>query len=342
MSFEIPNPHNACFKDFFKDPEFVKAFIKYHIPEEICSLLDLDTIQVDLSGFVSQEHREYYADVTVTVQLKGHTDNVNIYILLEHKSTPEFLTRLQILNYEVQKWMDLKRKDQLQQGRLPVIIPVVIYHGKGRWNYSLKFSDLFELPSEVLRPFVPEFKHMVHDISSMEDDEFKTTTILEIFHLLFKYIHYPELETKLQEIYDLLETIPDQEKAKQYLQAIVQYVAVSGPISLEKLGEYTRRLPGGDEAMQTAAQQIRQEVYKEFQQEQEKLLVEREKKGEIKNAQETLIDVATEQYGLLPGILHEKIKSIQSLENLRALHRKVIKTQSLEEFTELVNRAAEN
>ena len=84
MSFEIPNPHNACFKDFFKDPEFVKAFIKYHIPEEICSLLDLDTLQVDLSGFVSQEHREYYADdVMVTVQIKGHTENVNIYILLE-------------------------------------------------------------------------------------------------------------------------------------------------------------------------------------------------------------------------------------------------------------------
>ncbi len=341
MTFEVPNPHNACFRDFFKDPEFVQAFIKYHIPEHISSLLDLDTIQVDLSGFVSQEHREYYADVIVTVQLKGHSEDVNIYILLEHKSTPELLTRLQVLNYMVQKWMDLKRKDQLP-GRLPVIIPVVIYHGKGRWNYSRKFSELFELPSEVLRPFVPEFKHMIHDISSMQDDEFKTTTTLEIFHLLFKYIHYPELETKLQEIYDLMETIPDQDKVKQYLQAIVQYVAVSGPISFEKLGQYTRRLPGGDEAMQTVAQQIRQEVYKEFQQEQEKLLVEREQKGELKATQETLIDVAIEQYGPLPGMLHEKIKSIQSMENLRALHRKVIRTQSLEEFTELVNRAAEN
>ena len=64
--------------------------------------------------------------------------------------------------------------------------------------------------------------------------------------------------------------------------------------------------------------------------------------GKIENAKETLIDVATEQYGPLPGMLHEKIKSIESLENLRALHRKVIKAQSLEEFTELVNRAAEN
>ena len=139
----------------------------------------------------------------------------------------------------------------------------------------------------------------------------------------------------------MLETIPDKDKVKQYLQAIVQYVAVQGPISLERLGEYTRRLPGGDETMQTAAQQIKKEAYNEFMQEQEKMLVEREKHAKLENSQENLIDVATEVYGPLPGSLYEKIKSIQSLENLRALNRKVIRTQSLDEFTELVNRAAQ-
>jgi|GEM_PF-3440047 len=63
--------------------------------------------------------------------------------------------------------------------------------------------------------------------------------------------------------------------------------------------------------------------------------------GKLEANRENLIDAATEQYGPLPGMLHEKIKSIQSLENLRALHRKVIRTQSLEEFTEFVNRAAQ-
>lgn len=333
MSFEIPNPHNACFKDFFKDPEFVKAFIKYHIPEEITSLLDLDTLHVDLSGFVSEEHREYYADVMVTVQLKGHTENVNIYILLEHKSAPEFLTRLQVLNYEVQKWMELKRTGQLR-GYLPVIIPVVIYHGKGRWSYSRKFSDLFDLPSEVLRPFVPEFKHMIHDISSMEDDEFKTTAILEIFHLLFKYIHYPELETKLQEIYDLLETIPDKDKVKQYLQAIVQYVAVQGPVSLERLGEYTLRLPGGDEAMQTAAQQIRQEAYKEFKQEKDKW----EKQAELKATRENLIKSLKMRFEIVQPDIKNRIRSLESLDTVNDLFELSFKCSSLDEFTNYFNK----
>ena len=63
--------------------------------------------------------------------------------------------------------------------------------------------------------------------------------------------------------------------------------------------------------------------------------------AKLEATQETLVDAATEQYGPLPGMLHEKIKSIKSLENLRALNRKVIRTQSLEEFTELVNQAAQ-
>ncbi|KXB09032.1 hypothetical protein AKJ60_01130 [candidate division MSBL1 archaeon SCGC-AAA385M11] len=341
MAFEQPDPHNACFKDLFSRPEFVQSFIENYIPEGIRSYLNLDTMDIDLSGFVSQEQREYYADVVVTVQLKDSPEFVSIYILFEHKSSPEFLARLQILNYMVQKWMDLKRKDMLG-GRLPVVIPVVIYHGKGKWNYSLRFSDLFELPSEDFRPYVPEFKHMIHDISSMEDEEFRTSTLMEIFHLLFKYIYYPELETKLQEIYDLLETVPDQEKVKQYLQAIVQYVAVSGPISLEKLGEHTRRLPGGDEAMQTAAEQIRKEVEQNYEKEKPKWVEEGKKEGELKNAHETLIDVAGDLYGPLSNMLQAKIKSIQSIENLRTLTRKIHRTQSLDEFTELVNRAAES
>ena len=151
---------------------------------------------------------------------------------------------------------------------------------------------------------------------------------------------------EIREIYALLETIPDKDKIKDYLQAIVQYVALAGPISQDKLGEYTRRLPGGEEAMQTAAEQIRKEVYNEIAKDQEKLLAEREQRGEIKGkleyAHESLIDVANDLFGPLSNSLQAKIKSIQSIENLRALNRKVHKTSSLEEFTELVNRAVEN
>jgi hypothetical protein len=102
--------------------------------------------------------------------------------------------------------------------------------------------------------------------------------------------------------------------------------------------------------MQTAAEQIRKEVYSEFIKDQEKLLVERELRGEqrgelkgkLEATQGTLIDIANDLHGPLSNSLQAKIKSIQSIENLRALTMKAYKTGSLEEFTELVNKAVEN
>ena len=64
--------------------------------------------------------------------------------------------------------------------------------------------------------------------------------------------------------------------------------------------------------------------------------------GKLENAQETLMDIVADLHGPLPNSLQAKIKSIQSIENLRALTMKAYKTSSLEEFTELVNRAVEN
>jgi hypothetical protein len=64
--------------------------------------------------------------------------------------------------------------------------------------------------------------------------------------------------------------------------------------------------------------------------------------GKLEATQENLLDIATEQFGPLPTVLQDTIKSIQSIDNLQALMRKVHRTNSLDEFTDLVNRAAES
>ncbi len=334
MSFEIPSPHDVGFKTFFQDEDLVRDFINYYIPDEIKAYLDLSAIEIDLSGFVAEEFKEFRTDVVVRVQLKNSDQMVDLYFLFEHKSDPERYARLQVIHYSVQKWMNLYRRNKLT-GHLPIIIPVIIYHGVKKWSFSHNFEDYFDLPSEAFREFIPRFKHFMHDITHMGDEAFKTSTLMEIFHLLFKYIHFPELDTKLQEIYDLLEKLPDEDKRKGYLSIILKYVLASGPLSEERVKEHTRRFPGGEDMVGVAAQEIRKNV---LQVEKPHWVAE----GELKNAHETLIDQASELYGPLPGMLSVKIRSIQSIDNLRVLARKIIRTESLDEFTELVNRAAHN
>ncbi|EFI32766.1 hypothetical protein Dthio_PD0057 [Desulfonatronospira thiodismutans ASO3-1] len=128
-----------------------------------------------------------------------------------------------------------------------------------------------------------------------------------------------ELDTKIHEIYDLLEKLPDNDKLTDYLFIIVRYVMASGAIPEKRLLEHTKRFSGGEEMIGVAAREIREDVL-------QKEKPYWEKHAKLEYARENLIDVATEAYGPLPDMLHEKIKSIQSLENLRALNRKVIRT----------------
>ena len=141
--------HDTCFKDFFGRREFALDFIKYYIPKEIKDHVDLSTIEVSIAGFVSEEHKEFYSDVVATLYFLNSTQQLVIYFLFEHKSYPDKFAKLQILNYMVQKWLDLKKNhDSIQY--LPIIIPVVIYHGTGKWNIGLDFADYFDLPNESL------------------------------------------------------------------------------------------------------------------------------------------------------------------------------------------------
>jgi len=133
------------------------------------------------------------------------------------------------------------------------------------------------------------------------------------------------------------------EKAGSLLDIFDYLVKSAGYLEEEDYKKALELLPeGGEKIMETLADQWMEQGRSEG---REEILREKgkwEKHAEIKATQDTLIDVAGDFHGPLPGSLQENIKSLQSIENLRTLTRKVYKTQSLQEFTELVNRAAEN
>ena len=93
-----------------------------------------------------------------------------------------------------------------------------------------------------------------------------------------------------------------------------------------------------DQWMEQGTQKERHRTEEWIKQEKDKW----ERQAELKNARETLIDLAADLYFPLPEMLSVKIRSIQSIYNLRFLTRKIVRTESLDEFTEMVNRAVEN
>ena len=259
---------------------------------------------------------------------------LNAYILVEHKSDLDAWTKIQLFKYMNEVWQSFIQK---KTGTLPIIVPLVFYHGTARWNYSLEFSDLFNLPSEHYRKYIPKFEHLLHEVPEINKKKAKTSITLEVFHLVLEYIFYPEKRDQIYEALELLFKGLDAKEAHEIFAILIKYLLIATDETPQEAEEKVKHLPKGGETVRTTAEVLEEQGYNKAIKEKPKW----EKHAKVENSQETLIDVAGDFHGPLPNSLQDKIKSIESIDNLRTLTRKVYKTQSLEEFTELVNRAAQ-
>ncbi|WP_232300560.1 hypothetical protein [Desulfonatronovibrio magnus] len=199
------------------------------------------------------------------------------------------------------------------------------------------FHDLVEMPSEAFKVYIPDFSFAFFNVHGIDEEKVREKILLKFYVEIIKMQNDPNIKglpTRL--VRGLLESM-EQRTALEYIDIFFRYlIKSSGYLYKEDYKKALDLIPeGGEKIMETLADQWLREG-------EGRGLIIGEQKGELKNAQETLIDQASELYGPLPGTLSVKIRSIQSIDNLRILARKIIRTESLSDFTELVDRAAED
>ena len=257
MSSSTPRVHDRFFKQIFTRPENVRDFITTYLPAGIVTHLDMDSLEVVSGSFVEEDLTEYFSDVVVkTWVMQGNP--ADLYFLFEHKSGPERYARVQVLQYMTNRWYAQVRKGL--PGPLPLIIPVVIYHGTRTWKFSLDFKELFEPPSVDFGPYIPRFEHILHDISHLDESEIKGTIVLQVVQLLLKYIQTQELRNRLPQIMELLGRLGEKERLTEYLQVMLEYVfQASEHVDVHDVREALQKVPQGEKLMPTIAEKLRQE-----------------------------------------------------------------------------------
>ena len=154
-----------------------------------------------------------------------------IYLLLEHKSHPWRWVGLQLLGYLVRIW-ELHRKQHPKADKLPPILPLVLYHGRS-WRIAPNFQALIEGLDEELRPYVPEFRYQLHDLSHWDDQAIKGEVLTRLALLSLKHVFDPDPKARLQEILLLIRDILQRETALEIVELILRYYVQS----TQRLGE---------------------------------------------------------------------------------------------------------
>jgi len=90
-----------------------------------------------------------------TTARKGIEKEIKICLLIEHKSYPNKYTPVQIGGYiysALQKQADNKED-------LSLVIPILLYHGRGRWKYQT-LSALYKNLEDEWKQYIPDFDYV--------------------------------------------------------------------------------------------------------------------------------------------------------------------------------------
>lgn len=309
---KIKNSHDKMFKETFSNIEVVKDFINNYLPQSILNIIDIDTLEPEKDSFIDENLNEIFSDLLFGVNISNKRGY--IYFLFEHKSFRSKNISFQLLKYMVEIW-ESKIKDE-KSNSLPIIIPLVIYHGRERWNIRTTLGEMidgYEYLTDDVKAFIPNYEYILYDISRYRDEDIKGIAQLKIILTIFRDIFIKDKEGLKQTITlagKYLRELEDKETGVEYFETFLRYVFSTGKIFeqediIEIIKEVERVYPEGSDLIMTTAERLRQEGLKEG-------LREGLREGRQETLLKTSIRLLTKKFGVLSNDIIEKIEKLDS------------------------------
>lgn len=324
---KIQNPHDKFFKETFGKVEVAKDFLNNYLPGSIMKIVDMSTLEPQKDSFINKELQEVFSDMLFRVNIDKREGY--IYFLFEHKSYTSKNISFQLLKYMLEIWEAKINKERIEE--LPVIIPLVIYHGKNQWNISTNLGQMIngykELPEDVKR-YIPDYEYLLYDISGYTDEEIKGGVINKIAMTTLRDIQTKDIEGVIESIYKMIEyliELEDKQTGIEYFETLMKYV-FNARVDLTKeaiikvMDKIESTYPEGSDLVMTLAEKFREEG-------KEKGI----EIGEVKSLIKTTIRLLTKKFGVLPDKTKEKISKLDA-DTLEIIIVEIFEYKSLEDI----------
>jgi predicted transposase/invertase (TIGR01784 family) len=215
--------HNNFFISSMSNKKLAKEFFSKHLPIGIRKNIDLETLEFCKESYIDKKLKMSQVDVLYKANFNDHPGY--IYSLMEHQSTCDKLMAFRMFKY-MMKIMDHHIKDQ-KDIKLPIIIPLVFYHGRLPYTGTTDIFDLFyenkELAQSIfLKPFG------LIDVTKMSDESLKAGGYSGIMEFVMKHIHTRDILVYLEQISNHLRGIEEDKNNEDFLTSILRYVILNG------------------------------------------------------------------------------------------------------------------
>lgn len=154
--------HDNSYKLLFSYPEIVTDLLRGFVKEKWVAQLDFSSLEKMSGSFVADDLRDREDDLIWRV--KWGREWLYVYLLLEFQSGVDRFMAVRIMAYVALLYQDLIRQGQLTaEGKLPPVLPLVLYNGERRWTAAQEMADLVETVPGGLERYRPSLRYLLLD-----------------------------------------------------------------------------------------------------------------------------------------------------------------------------------
>jgi hypothetical protein len=283
--------HDAYFKRLLDQPGTALALLRERLPVAIAQRLVDEEPESLPTSFISDELEERRPDRLYRTRTR-EGQPVLVYTLVEHKSSPDQRTGLQLLGYDAQilNWWD-KLEGRDENGRLrklPALFSIVVYNGEERWTVPLTLAGATEGgDDDEIRPWLPDLRYTLLDLSQTDSGVLSRHRVLRFG---FKVLKYGARDGNIREILKMLIREALAEELDDEIVVLVRFVMME-PNGLKKgvlRQMLTEVVPQKAERLMSIAEQCVHE-------------------GRIEGRAELLLRLMTRRFGPMPDSYRQRV-----------------------------------
>ena len=228
--YDINQKHDKMFKEMLSDKKSTVDFIN--------SFLHLNLVEDDIEKYEKEFRTSEFSNVEADVVYK--IKNKNVFILIEHQSSVDYKMSYRIMRYKyaiIESAIDKKRLKE-KSYRIPMVIPIVLYTGKRKWQ-KLLINDIEEKVEGYAENWLG---YTLIDVNEFSKEELYRN-IEEVINIQKEKKAFDNLQLEKLITYELSET-EDKNIMHEFIEKI-------------------RNIEGSEEIMTNASRIINREIRKE-------------------------------------------------------------------------------
>jgi len=306
---------DASYKRLFSHPEMVADLLRGFVGEAWVRELDLASLERVHASFVTDDFRHRESDVIWRVRHRGHW--VYVYLLLEFQTTVDPFMAVRLMVYVGLLYQSLIRSGEVSAGgRLPPVLPVVLYNGESPWGAALDVAELVVEVPGGLRAYCPRMRYLL-----LQERSYKESDLAGMRNLVAALFR--------------LENARKPEDVRRVVQALADWVGAGSELA-RSFSEWLSqillpsRLPAAEVPRLADLQEVRTLLAERVKEWTREWREEGWRKGRKEGEAQVLIRLIERKFGPISEQLRRQIESADSEQRLTWAER-ILSAERIEE-----------